>query len=157
MAGAGGMMADGGAYSLPAMIAAGLANRAYRAREKPLWATGREATAKVFERAAERQLPAGTRAGRLEGATGTLSESLAPATAEAQAPERQPTSPGRAVIDAIEGNPDALGQYAAPLQQAYQSGGDQAVQARHFILQQRDPEYRRLIRQMQDPDQESDQ
>lgn len=41
--------------------------------------------------------------------------------------------------------PRALGKYAAVLQRAAQSGGDDAVAQKHFVLQATDPQYRQMV------------
>lgn len=51
--------------------------------------------------------------------------------------------------DVVKKAPQKLGRYAQVLQQALQRGG-QALAASHFVLQQKDEDYRRMVQQLQE-------
>jgi hypothetical protein len=60
--------------------------------------------------------------------------------AEAEKPRLGPTSD--LVMDLVQSSPEALGQYAQPLQQASADGNLPLV---HYMLQQKDPQYRAML------------
>lgn len=59
------------------------------------------------------------------------------------------------LADAVRAAPQAFGRFAGPLQAASQRGGS-ALAATHFILQQTNEQYREMMRDLQNPQQEQD-
>lgn len=81
------------------------------------------------------------------GALGDALSRLGPAAAYAQrnvaeAPERRDTTTADVLGDLVTSNPEALGPYAAQIEQAAAAGTLPLV---HYTLQQKDPQYRRMI------------
>lgn len=132
-----GSMATGDVSPAAAGMGLALANKLARERGASTLAVG----ARNFSQA----LPSSVSAGAFGDATGTMSSSATRTFMnQDRARERGDTTSSDLIQGVIANNPEALGPYAAQLKQAAADGNLPLV---HYALQQKDPEYRRILDQ----------
>lgn len=118
---------------LPMAAARALGNRAYRGREHAMWGAAQRGIGRGAQSLANQMEGAGAgiaASGRL--VTGSAGQNLS---------ERSQQRLG----DVVRINPQALGPYARPLQNALEQGGDEGLAVAHFKLHASSPGYRQTM------------